>query len=120
MGTKIVEQITTNSFGLESVNCSGFVRFGVDGQRKSSTKKLTDDKEEEGVFVLRSMDRFLEKQNAESIRRTMQAQEDLFKQQVRYTYTYTCIYCTHCIHMDLVIQSGFVFCFGFDLSFFLK
>lgn len=29
------------------------------------------------------MDRFLEKQSAESIRRTMQAQEDLFKQQVR-------------------------------------
>ncbi|KAF8102593.1 hypothetical protein N665_0198s0291 [Sinapis alba] len=84
MGTKIVERITTNSFGLESVDCSGFVRFGVDGQRKSSKEKLTDDKEEEaGVFVLRSMDRFLEKQNAESIRRTMQAQEDLFKQQVR-------------------------------------
>ncbi|KAJ0266874.1 hypothetical protein HA466_0007970 [Hirschfeldia incana] len=83
MGTKIVEKITSNSFGLESVDFSGFVRFGVDGQRKSATKKLTDDKEEEAVFVLRSMDRFLEKQNAESIRRTMQAQEDLFKQQVR-------------------------------------
>ncbi|WZZ21473.1 hypothetical protein YC2023_122860 [Brassica napus] len=36
MGTKIVERITTNSFGLESVDCSGFVRFGVDDQRKSS------------------------------------------------------------------------------------
>nr|VDD17846.1 unnamed protein product [Brassica rapa] len=51
MGTKIVERITTNSFGLESVDCSGFVRFGVDDQRKSSKEKLTDDKEENGVFV---------------------------------------------------------------------
>ena len=48
MGTKIVERITTNSFGLESVDCSGFVRFGVDDQRKSSkenwptTKKRTE------------------------------------------------------------------------------
>ncbi|KAH0906683.1 hypothetical protein HID58_038510 [Brassica napus] len=50
MGTKIVERITTNSFGLE-MDSSDLV--------------------------------FLEKQSAESIRRTMQAQEDLFKQQVR-------------------------------------
>lgn len=105
MGTKIVERITTNSFGLESVDCSGFVRFGVDGQRKSSKQKLTDDKEEKGVFFLRSMDRFLEKQNAESIRRTMQAQEDLFKQQVRLLTHNTCIYR---IHMDLVSCSIWV------------
>ncbi|ESQ42668.1 hypothetical protein EUTSA_v10014550mg [Eutrema salsugineum] len=85
MGTKIVERITTNSLGLKSVDRSGFIRFGVNGQRRSSKETLTtDDKEEEeGVFVIRSMDRFLEKQNAESIRHTMQAQEDIFKQQVR-------------------------------------
>lgn len=51
MGTKIVERITANSFGLESVDCSGFVGFGVDDQRKSSKEKLTGDKEENGVFV---------------------------------------------------------------------
>ncbi|CAH2069644.1 unnamed protein product, partial [Thlaspi arvense] len=86
MGTKFVERTTTNSLGLKSVDCSGFIRFGVNGQRKSSKETLTEDKEEEeeeGVFVIRSMDRFLEKQNAESIRHTMQAQEDIFKQQVR-------------------------------------
>ncbi|CAA7062419.1 unnamed protein product [Microthlaspi erraticum] len=47
---------------------------------------MTDDKEkkeQEASFVTRSMDRFLEKQTAESIRQTMQAQEDIFKQQVR-------------------------------------
>ncbi|CAH8382954.1 unnamed protein product [Eruca vesicaria subsp. sativa] len=82
MGTKIAKRITTYSFGIESVDCSGFVRFGVNGQRKSSKETLKDQKEEE-ERVIRSMDRFLEKQNAESIRRTMQAQEDLFKQQVR-------------------------------------
>lgn len=88
MGTKIVERITTNTLGLKSVDRSGFIRFGVNGRRKSSKETLIDDKEEEeeGVSIIRSMDRFLEKQNAESIRHTMQAQEDIFKQQVRYIY----------------------------------
>lgn len=87
MGTKIVERITTDPRGLKSVDHSGFIRFGVNGRRKSSKETLTDDKEEEeeAVFLLRSMDRILEKQKAESIRHTMQAQEDIFKQQVRYT-----------------------------------
>lgn len=35
MGTMIVEPITTNSFELKSVNRGGFIRFGVNGQRKS-------------------------------------------------------------------------------------
>ncbi|KAG7534578.1 hypothetical protein ISN45_Aa08g021160 [Arabidopsis thaliana x Arabidopsis arenosa] len=85
MGTKIVERITTNPRGLKSVDHSGFIRFVVNGRQESSKETLTDEKEEEeeGVFILRSMDRFLEKQNAESIRNTMQAQEDIFKQQVR-------------------------------------
>lgn len=82
MGTKIVERITTNQSGLKSVDHSGFIRFVVNGRQESSKETLTDE-EEEGVFILRSMDRFLEKQNAESIRHTMQAQEDIFKQQVR-------------------------------------
>ncbi|KAJ0246064.1 hypothetical protein HA466_0176500 [Hirschfeldia incana] len=84
MGTKTVEPITTNSFGLKSSERSGFIRFGVHGQRKSSTVTLIDSKEEEERhFVIRSMDRSLEKQKAESIRNTMQTQEDVFKQQVR-------------------------------------
>lgn len=88
MGTKIIERITTNPRGLKRVDHSGFIRFVVNGRQESSKETLTDEKEEEeeeGVFILRSMDRFLEKQNAESIRSTMQAQEDIFKQQVRYT-----------------------------------
>ncbi|EOA13898.1 hypothetical protein CARUB_v10027014mg [Capsella rubella] len=85
MGTKIVERIRTNPLGLKSVDHSGFIRFGVNGRRKSPKKTLTDDKEEEQerVSVITPMDRFLEKQNAESIRHTMQTQEDIFKQQVR-------------------------------------
>ncbi|CAH8338212.1 unnamed protein product [Eruca vesicaria subsp. sativa] len=83
MGTKIVEPVTTNSFGLKTVDRTGFIRFGVNGQRKSSKETLTDNKEEEGDFVIRSMDRSLERQKAGSIRHTMQTQEDVFKQQVR-------------------------------------
>ncbi|XP_010443418.1 PREDICTED: ras guanine nucleotide exchange factor Q-like [Camelina sativa] len=85
MGTKTGERIRTNPLGLKSVDRSGFISFGVNGRGKSSKDTLTDDKEEEqgGVSIIRSMDRFLEKQNAESIRHTMQAQEDTFKQQVR-------------------------------------
>lgn len=101
MGIKIVEPTTTNSFGLKSVDRSGFIRFGVNGQRKSSKETLTDNKEkEEGDFVIKSMDRSLEKQKAESIRHTMQTQEDVFKQQV-YIYTKTCKCCIY---------------FGFDYS----
>lgn len=88
MGTKIAERLTTTSLGLKSVDRSGFIRFGVNGRGKSSNETLTDGKEEEEEesLVTRSMDRFLEKQTAESIRQTMQAQEDIFKQQV-HTYT---------------------------------
>ncbi|KAF8086400.1 hypothetical protein N665_0627s0012 [Sinapis alba] len=82
MGTKIIEP--TNSFGLKSVDRSGFIIFGVNGQRKSSKETLTENiEEEEGDFVIRSMDRSLENQKAESIRHTMQTQDDVFKQQVR-------------------------------------
>ena len=95
MGTKIVEPITTNSFGLKSVNRGGFIRFSVNGQRKSSKDTLTYNKEEEEKdFVIRPMDRSLEKQKAESIRHTMQTQEDVFKQQVR-IYILTHAYVAH-------------------------
>lgn len=107
MGTKIAERITTTSLGLKSVDRSGFIRFGVNGRGKSSNETLTDGKEEEEEesLVTRSMDRFLEKQTAESIRQTMQAQEDIFKQQV-HTYIYN-------IYMNLVFhQSSFVFSFA--------
>uniref|UniRef100_A0A1J3EWL7 Uncharacterized protein n=1 Tax=Noccaea caerulescens TaxID=107243 RepID=A0A1J3EWL7_NOCCA len=99
MGTKIAERITTTSLGLKSVDRSGFIRFGVNGRGKSSNETLTDGKEEEEEesLVTRSMDRFLEKQTAESIRQTMQAQEDIFKQQVRELHT---VYNTQKMMMD--------------------
>lgn len=90
MGTKIVEGITTNPLGLKSVDRSGFIRFGVNGRRKSAKETLRDEtkEEEEEVIIVKSMDRVLDKQNAESIRHTMQAQEDIFKQQV---HIYICM-----------------------------
>lgn len=105
MGTKIVEPITTNSSGLKSAERSGFIRFGVHGQRKSSKVTLTDNKEEEeGDFVIRSMDRSLEKQKAELIRHTMQTQEDVFKQQVRVYTLYIHIYNNTCIYLVLLFN----------------
>jgi hypothetical protein len=119
MGTKIVERITTNQSGLKSVDHSGFIRFVVNGRQESSKETLTDE-EEEGVFILRSMDRFLEKQNAESIRHTMQAQEDIFKQQVRYTCIYIYIYIFIIIWIWSFKQEIFKFMLSFEPNYILS
>ncbi|XP_010536903.1 PREDICTED: homeobox protein 5-like [Tarenaya hassleriana] len=79
MGTEIIERIAINPLPESNIKI-GFRRIG-DRRRCRQSKELTG--EDEGRFRVRPMDRFLDKQNIESIRKTMQAQEDIFKHQVR-------------------------------------
>ena len=68
----------------------------------------------------RPMDRSLEKQKAESIRHTMQTQEDVFKQQVR-IYILTHAYVAHIYGFDYSILFRVQFWFRTsDFSFLLK
>ncbi|CAN8253065.1 unnamed protein product [Cochlearia groenlandica] len=90
MGTKTGDRKTTNPLGLKSIERSRFITFGVNGKRKSSKETLTNNNN-------KSMDRFLEKQNVETIRYTMKAQEDVFKQQVRELHR---VYNTQKVMMD--------------------
>lgn len=81
MGTKIEYSINLLASSVESNN---FTVDGVDVWKHYQNKGVTNNNFSIGVNKLQDpMDRMLDRNNVESIKRTMQMHEDIFKHQVR-------------------------------------
>lgn len=83
MGTKIEYSINPLAY---SVDCNNFSVVGVDAWQHYQNKglKVSNKHCNIGVNNLQNpMDRILDRNNMESIRKTMQIQEDIFKNQVK-------------------------------------
>lgn len=84
MGTKIEYSINPLAY---SKDCNNFTVVGVDAWEHYQNKglKVSNKHCSIGVNNLQNpMDRILDRNNMESIRKTMQIQEDIFKNQVSY------------------------------------
>nr|ACJ85973.1 unknown [Medicago truncatula] len=83
MGTKIEYSINPLAY---SKDCNNFTVVGVDAWEHYQNKglKVSNKHCSIGVNNLQNpMDRILDRNNMESIRKTMQIQEDIFKNQVK-------------------------------------
>ncbi|KAK2646257.1 hypothetical protein Ddye_021452 [Dipteronia dyeriana] len=83
MGTKIEYAIDPLASAIPNGNSFTTVVHGVDDWQYFQTRELIKNKPLKINFRYYSMDRTLEKHNIESIKKTMQIHEDIFKYQVK-------------------------------------